>query len=66
MVVAPDAAVGAPVVLSADGMPQYVSDGQPMCMPVLQVPEDRSMCNVAAQSAGGVPLYGNGGCVLFQ
>lgn len=63
MVVAPDAgSVGAPVVLSADGMPQYVADGQPMCMPVLQIPEGRPLCNVAAAQAAGAPLYGNGGC----
>lgn len=67
MVVAPDATVGAPVVLSGDGMqPQYVSDGQQMCMPVLQVPEGNAMCNVAAAQSVGAPVYGNGGCAHFK
>jgi hypothetical protein len=69
MVVAPDTAMGgAPVLLlcspSADGMPQYATEGQPMCLPILQVPENRSLCNVAAAQSAGAPLYG--GCESFQ
>jgi hypothetical protein len=65
LVMAPEAAMGAPMILSADGMSHFVADGQAMCMPVLQVPEGSSMCNFAAQPVGA-PMYGNGGCALFQ
>jgi hypothetical protein len=67
MVVAQDApAVGSPVVFSTDGMSPYMTEGQPMCMPVLHLPDGHTMCNMQAAQAIGEAGHCPGGCVSSQ